>query len=60
MVFFRWPGDSDPVSHVAIVTGVDGNGKPSRIIESSSFNQPAKERDLDGGSQAAIVGYGRA
>jgi nucleoid-associated protein YgaU len=58
MVFFDWDhsGDAD---HTAIVTEVDGNGRPTKIIESYNFNLPVRERAV-GSSLGNIIGYGRA
>jgi LysM repeat protein len=57
MVMFDW-GDGQ-ADHVAIVTAVDGNGKPTRIIESYDFGLPVRERAV-GNSLNNIIGYGRA
>jgi hypothetical protein len=56
-VFFDWDGDN-VADHTAIVTEVDGNGKPSRIIESYDFNLPVRERAI-GNSLNCVMGYGR-
>jgi LysM repeat protein len=58
MVFFSWDGGPG-ADHVAIVTEVDGNGKPTKIIESYNFNLPVRERAV-GSSLNNILGYGRA
>jgi predicted chitinase len=58
MVFFDWQHDGI-ADHVAIVTDVDANGKPTSIIESYDFNLPVRERDVTD-SLAYIVGYGRS
>lgn len=58
MIFFDWDRSGDP-DHVAIVTEVDGNGRPTRIVESYDFNLPARERDVTG-SLGFVIGYGRA
>lgn len=56
-VFFNWNGGSG-ADHVAIVTEVGPNGKPTKIIESYDFNLPVRERAI-GNSVNCIVGYGR-
>jgi hypothetical protein len=38
---------------------VDGNGKPTKIIESYNFNLPVRERAI-GSSLNNVLGYGRA
>jgi LysM repeat protein len=56
-VFFNWSGGST-ADHVAIVTAVDNDGRPTRITESYNFNLRARERDVTG-SWNCILGYGR-
>jgi hypothetical protein len=58
MIFFDWDGSGDP-DHVAIVTEVDGNGRPTRIVETYDFNLPARERDVSH-SMGSVIGYARA
>jgi len=59
-VFFNWDG-SGTAQHAAIVTKVDAQGRPTQIMESNSFNQPAKVTDLVPGSGMynRIVAVGR-
>lgn len=64
VVFFDWDGNgaSDP-DHVAVVTKVDDQGRPTELMESRSFNQPTEVTTLswnppDSRAQK-IVGYGR-
>jgi hypothetical protein len=59
MIFFQWPGDSWEASHVAIVSEVDGSGRPTRIIESYDNNLPVREREV-GDSAGSIVGFAHA
>lgn len=56
-VFFSWDGGPGP-DHVAVVTAVDGQERPTRIMESYDFNLPARERSI-GNSLDNIIGFGR-
>jgi nucleoid-associated protein YgaU len=56
-VFFNWSGGTE-ADHVAIVSEVDGNGRPTKIVESYNFNLPVRERAV-GSSAGCIVGFGR-
>lgn len=56
-VFFSWDGGSEP-DHVAVVTAVDAQGRPTRIAESYNFNLKAHEVEI-GGKLDNIMGYGR-
>ncbi|MBO9542123.1 LysM peptidoglycan-binding domain-containing protein [bacterium] len=56
-VFFSWDGGPGP-DHVAVVTAVDAQGRPTRIMESYDFNKPARERSI-GNSLDNILGFGR-
>lgn len=58
LVYFKWAGDSGRVSHVAVITEVDGAGQPTKIAETYDFNLPSRERPIRG-SGASIVGFGR-
>ncbi|HEY9723896.1 MAG TPA: peptidoglycan-binding protein [Oscillatoriaceae cyanobacterium] len=58
MVFFDWDGDG-VADHTAIVSAVDGNGRPTSIVESYDFNLPVRERAI-GSSLNNVLGYGRA
>lgn len=56
-VFFSWDGGPDP-DHVAVVTAVDADGKPTRIAESYDFNLAAHEVEL-GDKASCLLGFGR-
>lgn len=57
-VFFHNGSNKNFMAHVAMVTAVDAQGKPTRIIESYAFNARTREREL-GNSARLIAGYGR-
>lgn len=56
-VFFSWDGGAEP-DHVAVVTAVDAQGRPTRIAESYNFNQKAHEVAITG-KLDNVLGYGR-
>ncbi len=57
-VFFDW--DKDGTSdHLAIITKVDSNGKPTEIMESNRFNQPAHSTPVDARKLDSMMAYGR-
>lgn len=57
-VFFDW--DKDGTSdHLAIVTKVDEQGRPTEIMESNRFNQPAHSTPVDPRKLGSVMAYGR-
>lgn len=57
-VFFDWDRDGT-ADHLAIVTRVDERGRPTEIMESNRFNQPAHASPVDAGKLASVMAYGR-
>ncbi|MEB3204682.1 MAG: CHAP domain-containing protein [Candidatus Sericytochromatia bacterium] len=58
VVFFDWDKDGKS-DHVGVVSKVDAQGRPTEMLESNKFGQPAHRTVMNQGRLDSIMAYGR-